>query len=368
MKKKIVLASILKPTLDTRMFEKWAVSLARTGAYDVKVIGQGASGNETEIETIGLGVINILSLKRWFASFKVLRITLKVKPQLLVVNTHELLIVGLLNRILFGSKVLYDVQENYYRNILYGGSFPKLLRWPLATWVRLKEKLSASWISWYTLAEAGYQDEMRFFGKRFTVIENKCVIPSGFTRATRPDGVALLFTGTIARSTGVFEAVSLARKLRVHDPRITLTIIGFCAQLQLLEQLKEQIRNEPWITLVGGDRLVPHSEIMDAIARAHFGIISYPPSPHIDNAMPTKLYEYLACELPILLQKHPRWSARCQPYPAAVELDFQHPDTDRIHREMMEKQFYLQPPQHVTWAEEESRLLYLAHSLLQVSI
>lgn len=366
MKKKIVLASVLKPTHDTRMFEKWAVSLARTGAYDVKVIGQGTSVNhEIGIECIGLGLVSRLSLKRWFASFEVLRITLKVKPQLLVVNTHELLIVGLLNRILFGSKVLYDVQENYFRNILFGAAFPHWLRWPLAAWVRLKEKLSAGWISWYTLAEAGYQDEMGFFGNRFTIIENKCFIPTGFKRAPQPDEVALLFSGTIARSTGVFEAVDVARRLKAFDNRFTLTIIGFCAQPQLLKQLNERIRNERWITLIGGDRLVPHAEIMNAISRAHFGIISYPPSPHVNNAMPTKLYEYLACQLPILLQQHPRWSALCRPYPAAVELDFQHPDTDRIHREMTEKRFYLQPPQHVTWAEEESRLLLLVDSSLQ---
>lgn len=358
--RRIVLASILKPVDDTRMFEKMALSLSGVNNYQIFVIGyptKGTLNRDQNITQFSLNPFKRISLGRLTAPWQVLKITYQVKPELLIVNTHELLIVGVLNRIFFGTKIIYDIRENYWRNILHTQAFPTPFRFLIACWVRLKEKLAAPFFNGFILAEKTFEKELTFLSNKHVIIENKMRVPAGFRRALSGEKIKLLFSGTLAESTGVYYAIKLAKKLHQVDPKVELTIIGFCALQPTLLEIRKAIDTQPFISLIGGDQLVPHPEIIDAITQSDFGIIAYPPSYHIENRIPTKLYEYLACRLPILLQNYPPWVQICEPFPAAVNLDFNHLEPDALLSKMKSIRFYQTPPTEVTWLSEEPTLL-----------
>jgi len=358
--RRIVLASILKPVDDTRMFEKMALSLSGVNNYQIFVIGYPTKATLTRDQNITQFTLNPfkrISLGRLIAPWQVLKILFKVKPDLLIVNTHELLIVGILNRIFFGGKIIYDIRENYWRNILHTTAFPTPFRFLIACWVRLKEKLAAPLFQGFILAEKTFEKELTFLGNKHVIIENKMRVPAGFQRVVSSEKFRLLFSGTLAESTGVFYAIELAKKLHQVDSKVELTIIGFCALQPVSNELRKAIDTQPFISLIGGNQLVPHQEIIAAIAHADFGIIAYPPSYHIENRNPTKLYEYLACRLPILLQNYPPWVQICEPFPAAITFDFNHIDPDAILSKMKNTKFYQTPPTEVTWSAEEPALI-----------
>jgi glycosyltransferase involved in cell wall biosynthesis len=358
-KRRIVIASVLKPVDDTRAFEKMACTLAAND-WEVFLVGQpskNSSSGNSKIHFLPLRKFNRLSLSRLVAPLKVGLKIHQVKPELLIVNTHELLIVAVVNRIFFGTCIIYDIQENYWRNILLTSAFPLFLRPLLASWVRLKEKVTSPLFHHYFLAEKGYEKEIGFVGKKYTVVENKVVVPPNFKRFPKPEKIRLLFSGTLAESTGVFSAIKLAEKLHQIEPKIELLIIGFCAVEATLKEIELTIQHQPFITLKGGSELVPHTEIFEAISTSHFGIISYPISPHIENSIPTKLYEYLGCQLPILLQEHLTWVEICKPYAAAITINFTDPDVNVILHQMKKSTFYSKPPIDVTWESEAMKLL-----------
>jgi hypothetical protein len=366
-KRRIVLASILKPVDDTRMFEKIGASLSKVGDYEIFVIGypsKADSKSQKSIIQIPLKSFNRISLGRLSAPWQIMKMIYEVKPELLIVNTHELLIVGILNRIFFGTRIIYDVRENYRRNILHTKAFPAPFRPLLAAGVRLKEKLTAPFFHAFFLAEKTYAQELGFLRNRHIILENKMVVPDGFKRSMRSEKIRLLFSGTLAESTGVFEAINLAKKLHQVDSKTELTIIGFCALPSTLSEIQKEITGLPFITLIGGDRLVPHDKILDSIANSDFGIICYPPSHHIENRIPTKLYEYLACRLPILLQKQESWVEICKPYQAALEVDFPNIQPSELLDLMASTSFYNSDPVNVTWASEEPRLLKKVSDIL----
>src|SRR6476620_7546753 len=174
-KRTVVIASILKPVDDTRMFEKFGVSLSDSGRYNVVIIGYPSIAKPVypNIEFIALNPFPRLSLMRMLAPLQMLKKLYEVKHDILIVNTHELLVVALLNRILFGNRIVYDIRENYYRNILHTDAFPGWLRYLIATCVRAKEKITAPLFSWFFLAEKVYEKEVSFTGKRITILENK---------------------------------------------------------------------------------------------------------------------------------------------------------------------------------------------------
>lgn len=366
-KRRIVLASILKPVDDTRMFEKMAVSLARVNEYEIFVIGFPTKEPKVisqNITQIPLKKFNRLSIGRLLAPLKVLNYIYKVKPEVLMVNTHELLLVSCVNRIFFGTRIIYDIRENYWRNILNTTAFPSLLRPPLAGLVRLKEKLFAPLFQAFILAERTYKNELKFVHGKSLIIENKTLVPAGFMRVKDEEKIKLLFSGTLAESTGVFEAIELSKKLHQLDSRIELTIIGFCALAPTLMEIKKSIQNFPFITLIGGGELIPHAHIFEAIATADFGIICYPSSHHIENRIPTKLYEYLACKLPIILTDYAPWLEICKPYQAALPINMKDYNPEDLMSKMLGNTFYTSEPTDVTWASEEPKLLNLIAKFL----
>lgn len=361
-KSTVVIASVMKPVDDTRLYEKIGLSLACSKKYDVHIIGFASTGvPHPEVTPHPFHPFNRISLGRLLAPWRILFTTLRLKPDVLIIATHELLYLALFLKLTTKCKVIYDVQENYYWNILFTPAFPLLIKPFVALYVRGKETLCARYIDHFFLAERGYEQELKFPGNRYTVLENKVRI----NQAERPAAdevplkttIQLIFSGTLAETTGVFVAIDLAVKLHVMDERFRLTIIGFCAQHRVLEKIRLLIRPRPFIQLIARDRPVPHAEIFRHIRKADFGLITYQINPSTMNSIPTKLYEYLGFKLPILLVNHKPWVDFCYPYSAAVVFDPHHFDAGEVYKEMLEKTFYTAEPEAVYWEAEEPALL-----------
>lgn len=368
-KSTIVIASVLKPANEPRMFNKIGTSLAKR--YEVYCIGAPISGPESSSDNSNPKLILLnqpgrLSLSRVFAPFVVLRNILRIKPSLLIICTHELLFISLIAKIFTRCKVIYDVQENYYRNITFGKSFSFFVGVLLAAYVRGKERISKLFVDHYFLAEKSYENEMSFFGKKLTILENKLVDSNAetSTKRTKPEkSIRLLFSGTLAPTTGVFTAIDIAIKLYQLDKNISLKIVGSTVSKKILQSIEEKIKQHSFIELIGGNAFVPHEKIIDAIRLTDFGIISYPPNPSTYNAIPTKLYEYLGLQLPILLLAHPEWSKICEPFDAAISFKIVSPAADQLLRSMKTREFYTSTPQDVFWSSEEIKLMQTLETL-----
>jgi len=369
-KRRIVLASVLKPATEPRMFDKIGVSLSKK--FEVYCIGAPISAKDgtkshTNPSVLELPSVNRLSVSRIFAPFKVLAKVIKLRPSLIIICTHELIFISFLARALIGCLVIYDVQENYYRNIRYGNSFPIYLRHLIAVYVRSKERMSTLFTCHYFLAEKGYEHEMTFFGKKRTVLENKVIGPLAITapkKSKNENLIKLLFTGTLAETTGIFIAIDLAKKLHESDNRVHLEIIGYSSKSETLMLIRSKIQHHPFIQLKGGNSIVPHENILSAIHKADFGIISYPSNPSTINSIPTKLFEYLGHRLPILLIDHPLWVKVCEPYNAAIPFNPETFSATEVLTAIRRGTFYTTLPQDVFWSSEEKKLLQTMENLL----
>jgi glycosyltransferase involved in cell wall biosynthesis len=350
---RIVFASVLKPVNDTRMFGKLARGLA---GHEVHVIGQQA-GNATPSAGIilhPLPKMTRFSFERIMAPWRVLALVMQLKPNLFIITTHELLWIALLSKLTTRCKVIYDVQENYFYNILYTATFPRIVKPIMAFYVRMKELIAAPFIDHFVLAEKAYEAELPFLRKSYTVIENKVVRPDAKDLVPRKTVIRkLVFTGTLAPTTGVFTAIEIAKGLHEIDPEITLSIVGYCPQTSVLAEVQKLCRDLPFITLVGGESLVPHQTILQAIANADAGIISYPENPSTKTSIPTKLYEYLGYRLPIILNKSASLIELCEPFNAAVI--YSEGQFTTLHQRLQHHVFYTHKPEFVYWEHELER-------------
>jgi glycosyltransferase involved in cell wall biosynthesis len=369
-KTKIIIASVLKPIDDTRMFEKFGLSIAKANRYEVNIIGF-ISKNTLTNDSINFyphGPFSRTSIQRLITPLKIFKIYLKVKPDIIICNTHELLIVTILHRILFGGKIVYDVRENYVKNIRNTSVFHPLLKPLLSAYVRLKELITKPFFNRFILAERVYEDQLKFLPKhKSIIIENKCAsLPvESETVKQASKNITLLYSGTISESNGVFDAINITDELRSLDEAIHLKIIGNCALKKDLLQLKKAIDGKAYIELIGGDYLVPHQQIMQEIRNASFGFVLKKLNNGInDDKLLTRLFEYTANKLPIILLNNPTWVNFCNELNAAAPIDPNDFDPAALLDAMKKYDFYSKGDVSTSlWQSEEVKLLKMLNAL-----
>ncbi len=390
---RILLASVLKPVDDTRMRGKFAETLRAHPGWQVYVAGR-ADGNPVGIPPkvnagppVGQHRIfwgSRLGLSRLLAQGRYWRLLRTLRPSLVIVHAPELLPLTLLWRALGqGRQFIYDIRENYALNVRTQHVYRGLLKRGLAAGLRRVESAAAAQAAAVLLAEASYATELPFLkqlpARRVLLLENKYQPAPGeqLPRTARPlpaptEPLRLLFSGTISVLNGVWEAIALARHLRTMRPGgATLTIVGFCQQSGLLLEIQQVVAAESaWLTLIGGATLVHHSRIVAEIGRSHLGLLPYRPHPSTAYCRPTKLFEYLAHGLPILIPHNLLWNSELTKYTAGLTVDFtKAPSAAAVVMAALPRaQFYPAgvPTDAVLWAGEGKKLRVLLESLLPV--
>ena len=367
-KTRILLASLLKPVNDTRMFEKLGVSISKLPNVEVHISGFKAPlpSNFVNIFFHQIFFFRRLSFFRITAQFKFLQLLFTLKPQVIIVGTHELLVSSLFYKLLNSCILIYDVQENYYLNLTTQKIYSPIIRYVAAVLIRGIEKLASPFIHTFFLAEESYSQELSFTRDKFLILQNKYIPASSdllpYTNSgihLPPTGhIKLLYSGTISDLYGIFEAIKLVEALHQSNPRYLLTIIGYWPQKSIGQKVKQLIRNKPYITILGGDTIVPHSQIVQEIISSHVGLLPYHLHTSLINCLPTKLFEYLAHQLPLIVQNNPIWNKMVDQYQAGISINFMNPDPHAISQVLEKKIFYRPAPQEeVLWKAEEEKLL-----------
>jgi glycosyltransferase involved in cell wall biosynthesis len=382
-----LLASVLKPVDDTRMRGKFAETLHERPNVQVYIAGRAAtrsasqsqSETHSRIEQHPIFQGSRVSLGRLMAQWRYWRLLQRLLPDLVIVHAPELLPLTLLWQALgSGRKFLYDIRENYALNVSTQRVYQGLTRRWLAAGLRWIESITARRAAGITLAEASYAEELPFLStlppNQVVVLENKYQPVAGELLPTQPtllpqhEPLRLLYSGTLSELNGVWEAVALTEALRHAWPGgARLTIIGFCQQPELLEKLQEKVaENAAWLTLIGGQELVPHSHIVAEIGRSHVGLLPYRPHPSTERCRPTKLFEYLAHGLPIISSPNVLWNELLQAHGAGLSLDFQQPiDGPALAAQLRSQLFYPNGiPREARWASEGKKLWHLLDTVI----
>ncbi|TGE24484.1 glycosyltransferase [Hymenobacter aquaticus] len=313
---------MLKPLDDTRMYGKFGRTLAGRPGHVVHIAGRRAAAPTDAPANLRFHALlhgSRLSWQRLAAQWRYWRLLRRLRPHVVLVHAPELLPLTLLWKLLGGGRqrqFLYDVRENYALNIRTQHVYPAWLRGLLARLVRGLESRAAGQAAGLILAERSYAEELPFvLPARTVVLENKFQPPAGAAAPPRPRGLPapdeplrLLYSGTLSELNGVFDALDFTARLRQHWPRVHLTLIGFCQrpeQLSLLRAAVAAARGS--VTLIGGDTLVPHARIVAEIERSHLGLLPYRSHESTWRCVPTKLFEYLANGLPVLIPANAYW-------------------------------------------------------------
>lgn len=383
--KKIAIASVLKPVDDVRMYEKFALSIAKSfpEGYEVHILG-AASSKTTDFQSTDhiffypIARFDRLDSKRWRYSQVFLQYILNIKPNLLIINSAELLLPSLFVKLYLKIPIIYDVRENYFRNIWYQPTYLFFLRFPLAVFVRALEYVSRLWIDFYLLAEKNYEKEFSFSKGKSQVIENKykrlmtndeLLISNQLTTNNKQltsniqhlisstKHLTFLYTGTISYTYGTHRAIEFIQKIRQYLPHSQLIVKGFCSDKKYRALLEKEVIDSDFIRLEISDVPLNHQEIINAFAKADIALLPYLPNKSTENCIPAKLYEYIAHQVPMIVQFNPLWQEVCHSCNAALFIDFKQFDIEKLVKELSSFSFYRGGDTDFVWWESEEKKL-----------
>lgn len=360
----IVLASILKPVDDVRLYHKIGLSLAKAYPQDqFHFIGFRPKQPPLElvhnVHSHPLYNFKRLSWRRIGAGVRFFRKLWRLKPDIITVATFELLLPAFVYSWFRRVKLVYDVQENYASNVRYTQVFPWVLRLPLAFGIRGIEHLVHKHIRHYLLAENCYAQEMPFLNSKSTIIANKIKLWVEDTPSIRTKGL-LVYSGTVSGTYGVFRAISWAKRLYQQQPHICLLIVGHCPQIHELQKLQQLAKKHDFIQLEISSTPIPHEKIIYWLQQAQFALLPYQINRSVKNRIPTKFYECVALQTPMLVQGNEAWTDFVNQYRAGALFDFDNlAQATQQWETVNQQQFYqgITDFSDVYWTSESIKLL-----------
>lgn len=375
---KVVHLTSVHPPNDNRIFHKQCKSIARAGFSVVLV----APSFEDSIQD-GVVIRSVRPPKsrlgRMFGTtWRVFRSALKEEGDVYHLHDPELIIVGLLLRLL-GRRVVYDVHEDYVTSIRQKRYLPQPIRLLLSVLFGYFEAIAARAFSAVVLAE-------RYYKKRFpggVTVLNYPDLGTLYSRnevsvgrsAGRPVRKRLIYTGNVTVDRGALVYAKMVRDIR----DIEITVVGRCDP-GLAKRMRELAgEGASRLTIVGEGAYVPFERIVDMYNTDAWlaGLAIFPETPHYVQKELTKLFEYMAFGIPIICSNFPTWRELVQNTGVglcvdptdldAVESAVTRLATDGDLVQSMSRRGKELVRQRFNWSNEEKTLLGIYKSLVQTN-
>ncbi len=345
---KILIASLLKSVDDVRSFERFALSLVPD--FQVFIIGSPSNFLPNlfeKITFIPLPFFPRTFFQRIQGVYFFAQKLFDLKPDILIIQSPDLLVVSVFYKLFFGKKLIYDIQENYFNNIFYQNYYTNWKKYLLAFGVRLLERLCSLFVDGFFLAEKSYEKELCFVEKKFFLVENKyALVKYGehFCSPKSKEKLHFIYTGTVSAVYGTHRTIEFIKKLYAENQELRLTLIGCCLDQNYWDKLNKMVEGCSYIDWKISQEPVNHGLIMEEIQKANFGILGYLPNRSTENCVPSKIYEYMAYRLPILMPSNPFWESITAPYKASFRIDFEDFNPPKYLDEIQNFLFYETEP------------------------
>jgi glycosyltransferase involved in cell wall biosynthesis len=298
---KIVHLTSAHPILDARILHKEAATAAAAG-HEVVLVGVGEGDGRTvrgvRLRTVtGAGGGRLGRMTGTVA--RVLRAAWAEGAEVYHFHDPELIPAGLRLK-LRGRRVVYDAHEDLPAQILSKHWIPSWLRRPVARAVALFEGGAARLFDAVVVANPGHAE--RYPAPRTVTVRNLPDLAE-FAAAPAPEATrapAAIYVGALTRARGALEMVRAMALLPPSCPA-RLWLGGRFSE----PGLETACREEPGWSRVDYLGWVERGKLAERLARARLGVVVLHPTPQHHTSYSTKLFEYMAAGLPLVVSDLP---------------------------------------------------------------
>ena len=301
---KIVHLTSVHTAFDVRVFHKECKSLARSGKHVVLIVPHDRDEVVDSVEVKGIRISGGRLVRMTRTVWSLYREALRQNGDLYHFHDPELIPLGLLLAAR-GKTVVYDIHEDAPADILHKDYIPRRLRRPLTWSVRKLENAACRRF-------AGLIAATPTIAKRFHSVNPNTVVVHNFPMLDeiepkgalpwneRPPVVA--YIGSISERRGIREILQALALLPSANPTQMMLAGPFSP-----EELRTELMRLPGWARVKYFRVLDRPSVANLLSRVRLGLLVLRPEPNFCNAMPIKLFEYMAAGIPVIASNFPLW-------------------------------------------------------------
>jgi glycosyltransferase involved in cell wall biosynthesis len=365
---KVVLAHTQKPPFETRIYDKIANSLLAIHHLEIQILGADnfvtAETNTTiklwPVFTIKRGFFNRLYNSGVFGLY-----LLKLKPDTIILCSPDLLWPAVVYKLIFGKRLIFDIQENFGLNFIYQSEYRKL------NWINLQQlvELYFSWffpfVDRFWLAEKVYEDQLLISNHKLKIFENKVpekwIVPDK-QKEKNKKGLCFLFSGLITEESGIQKAIDFFKAFQGQFPDARLMIAGFIPNQNLRKKIQSYKNKNRGIEVLESNDWVSSQHILEKFAQSDVLILSYKETEANKGKVPTKYFEARFMGKPVLCQRNGNFSKLVLESESGFEVDFQNPylnNFEEIFKKIQSYESSKESKLNFVFAAEELRIDFL---------
>jgi glycosyltransferase involved in cell wall biosynthesis len=209
-----------------------------------------------------------------------------------------------------GAKVVYDAHEDrplqartkYYARPVVAGVSSRLF----AALERVARRRFDAFVAATPAIARAFPADRTAVVRNFALLEE---FPSERVRRARPHRErpnTVVYVGGIQLHTGLRE-IAAALDLVPRSFDVRLLLMGDFSRAQ--PSFVEEVRRSPAWRRVDHIGWVSRDVVVERLLEARVGLSLFHPRPELPDALPTKLFEYMAAGLPVLASDFPLWCA-----------------------------------------------------------
>lgn len=353
---------------DIRIYHKECKALAEAG-YDVKLVVVNAKDTKSDYQ--GVEIINVPV----DASSKVKRILNAPKKARAVAESlnadvyhfHDPELLFEARRLRKkGFRVIYDVHEDVPRQIMSKAWIPKLVRGTMSSIIKVVE--------WYVVQRLNaVVTVVQTIVKRFEPINQNVILVQNFPQLeVLPEPAPwenktgqVCYVGDYTRIRGINE---LLQAVALTDRKLTMA--GRWSDKGLAKECEERGYPNGFKEL----GFVTRDEVQRVYANSKIGTVLFHPVPNHIDALPNKLFEYMAAGIPVIASNFGWLKKIVEQHNCGLAVDPQNPkeiadainwlcDNDDESRQMGERGRKAVEESY-NWASEEEKLIGLYSKIL----
>lgn len=301
MKTKITHLTSAHPRYDTRIFIKMCSSLATNKNYEISLVVADDKGDEVKnrVNIFDVGKKNGRLNRILKTTKNVYKKALEINSDIYHIHDPELIPVGLKLKKM-GKKVIYDAHEDVALQILSKSYMNIILRNILSKTFLIFEKFAFKKFDYIITATLHIRD-------KFTIINQNCMDINNYPKLEEFDfdhnpkqkENAVCYIGSIAEVRGIKEIVRAMEF--VGD--VKLLLAGDFREKNVEGEVKSYLG---W-SKVEELGFIDREGIASVMNRSIAGLVTLHPIINYQDALPVKMFEYMASGLPVIASNIKFW-------------------------------------------------------------
>jgi glycosyltransferase involved in cell wall biosynthesis len=200
-------------------------------------------------------------------------------------------------------RVVFDMHENLPKEILTKTWISGPLRRVASRMARAAQVFVTRSMP-TVFAETSYAADFPRAREAVVILNYPLLEPLLAIRETKRPTFTIGYIGGISTERGAPAVLDAIAALRGRGKSVECVLVGPVAPEPALLDRIAAAERDGWLTSMGR---LPPSDGWRQIARCHVGVAVLQPSPNFVDSYPTKLFEYMALSLPVVISDFPLW-------------------------------------------------------------